>query len=69
MAVTGEFQDNVAVEADTPAVTKVDVVVKENKTHVVEVLKGRPGVQNLYVSYEPPANPEEGWVWIDLNEQ
>jgi hypothetical protein len=46
----------------------VEVNNTDNQTNVaVEVLKGLPGVQNLYVGYSPPDNPQEGWVWIDLN--
>lgn len=34
---------------------------------VIEVLKGAPGAQNLYIGETPPENPHEGWVWIDLS--
>lgn len=34
---------------------------------VVEVLKGAPGVQNVFVGTTPPDNPQEGWIWIDTS--
>lgn len=46
----------------------LDLSAPAAQSVVVEVLQGKPGVQNLYVGPTPPSNPEEGWVWIDTSE-
>lgn len=45
----------------------IDINDNTGESTVIEVPQGLPGVQNLYVGYDPPSNPQEGWVWIDLN--
>lgn len=49
--------------------TTKSVSVKEPATppHVVTVLKGQPGVSNVYVGPTPPPNPFENMIWIDTS--
>jgi len=49
---------------DSPAV----VVNRDTTTStVIEVLKGAPGDDKVYVGPTPPSNPQEGWIWIDTS--
>lgn len=46
-----------------------EIVIVDSQTDsvAIDVLKGLPGEQILYVGYTPPENPQEGWVWVNLN--
>lgn len=49
------------------ATSGLDVVSTTPQPVVVEVMKGLPGTQNVYIGDTPPENPEEGWIWIDTS--
>lgn len=46
---------------------QVEVTNNTDEVPVIEVTRGLPGVQNVYVGDTPPNNPQEGWIWIDLS--
>lgn len=55
--------ENASVVEITNTTTQLNIT-NPTSAVVIEVLKGQPGVQNLYVGPTPPNNPEEGWIWI-----
>lgn len=34
---------------------------------VVEFLRGKPGLNNVYVGTTPPVGAQENWIWIDTS--
>lgn len=34
---------------------------------VIDVMRGLPGLQNVYVSTVQPSNPVENMIWIDIS--
>lgn len=63
-SMTTTTPDRVVINATTkPAVATSSSV----QTTVIEVLKGVPGDDRVYVGPTPPPSPFEGQIWIDTS--
>jgi hypothetical protein len=62
--MTQENNQQLIVASQSPVL----VTGTQQEAAVVEVLKGLPGDQNVYVGPTPPDNPQEGWIWIQTSE-
>lgn len=62
--VNNQSDKKVIIDAKAP----VGVTGVPRQSVTVEILKGKPGDQRVYVGPTPPESPQEGWVWIDTSE-
>ena len=63
------IESSSAVVVNSNPTTAREVVNTASDATVVEVLRGLPGLQNVFVTEDgnPPAGPFENMVWIDVS--